>query len=297
MQSKAADCDHVKLVVITNTPHQSLLSMPVLDNCWGHCEREKRKNKINKLLTSSQQSVDTSTRVLIKKGPSVSEETSLSELEEIYARTAAWKKIEDGGVHGVPIEELRMAKPPKPDQKSGQFGFQKANVGKGTKIEDYAVVQTIKDLNDQILDKYNKEKGKVKAGNPGMSEAEIERRAAAKAYQLPEFSAVSGWQDVEAEIKVKRSLEDLMSSRKIPAVVIRSVNLKAISALTNLGLGLPGGDGEIDVVLAFVSGDVLHLVICEVKRADTYPWRKDSVPPNKQAVNKAEKQLIKERRP
>ena len=263
------------------------------DNCWGHCEREKRKNKINKLLTSSQQSVDTSTRVLIKRGL-VSEETSLSELEEIYARTAAWKKIEDGGVLGVPVEELRMAKPPKPDQKSGQFGFQKANVGKGTKIEDYAVVQTIKDLNENILDKYNKEKGKVKAGNPGMSKAEIERAAAAKAYQLPEFSAVSAWQDVEAEIKVKRALEELMSSRKIPAVVIRSVNLKAISALTNLGLGLPGGDGEIDVVLAFVTGDVLHLVICEVKRADTYPWRTDSVPPNRQAVNKAELQLTKD---
>ena len=162
------------------------------DNCWGHCEREKRKNKINKLLTSSQQFVDTSTKVLIKKGPvQLSEETSLSELEEIYARTAAWKKIEDGGVLCVPVEELRMAKPPKPDQKSGQFGFEKAKVGKGTKIEDYAVVQTVKNLNENILDKYNKEKEKVKAGNPGMSKAEIERAAAAKAYQLPEFSAVS----------------------------------------------------------------------------------------------------------
>ena len=160
------------------------------DNCCGHCEREKRKNKINKLLTSSQQSVDTSTRVLIKRGQ-VSEETSLSELEDIYARTAAWKKIEEGGVLGVPVEELRMAKPPKPDQKSGQFGFEKAKVGKGTKIEDYAVVQTVKNLNENILDKYNKEKEKVKAGNPGMSKAEIERAAAAKAYQLPEFSAVS----------------------------------------------------------------------------------------------------------
>ena len=77
------------------------------DNCWGHCEREKRKNKINKLLTSSEQSVDTSTRVLIKRGP-VSEETSLSELEEIYARTSAWKKIENGGVLGVPVEEPNL---------------------------------------------------------------------------------------------------------------------------------------------------------------------------------------------
>ena len=107
---------------------------------------------INKLLTSPEESVDTSTRVLIKRGP-VSEETSLSELEEVYARTAAWKKIGDGGVLGVPVEELRMVKPPQPDQNSGKFCFDKVRVGKGTKIEDYAVVQTIKDLDEKILDK------------------------------------------------------------------------------------------------------------------------------------------------
>ena len=99
---------------------------------------------------SPEESVDTSPRVLIKRGP-VSEETSLCELEEIYARTSAWKKIENGGVLCVPVEELRMAKPPQPDQVSGKFGFDKVKVGKGTKIEDYAVCQKIQDLNEKIL--------------------------------------------------------------------------------------------------------------------------------------------------
>ena len=73
--------------------------------CWGCGEREARKNKINKLRNSSTHSPDENFRVLIKKGP-VSKETSLKELEEIYASRATWKVIEDGGVLSVPMEEF-----------------------------------------------------------------------------------------------------------------------------------------------------------------------------------------------
>ena len=61
--------------------------------CWGHGEREARKDKIKKLVNSSTQSLDEKFKILIKKGP-VSEETSLSELEEVYARTGSWRTIE-----------------------------------------------------------------------------------------------------------------------------------------------------------------------------------------------------------
>ena len=54
------------------------------DNCVGHEQRQERRNKIKKLLRSSLQTLDETTRVLIKKGP-VSVETSLKELEENYA--------------------------------------------------------------------------------------------------------------------------------------------------------------------------------------------------------------------
>ena len=54
------------------------------------------------------------------------------------------------------------------------------------------------------------------------------------------------------------------------------------------------GEAAIDLVLAFVSGDFLHVVICEVKRADTYPWSTSRAAPSRQAVNKAELQLTKD---
>ena len=66
---------------------------------------------------------------------------------------------------------------------------------------------------------------------------------------------------IEAEIKLKRALENMMSHLEMPALIIRSVSLKALSALKDFGIILPK-DAEIDLVLAFVSGDVLHVVIC-----------------------------------
>ena len=231
-------------------------------------------------------SPDENLRVLIKKGPE-SEEMSLKELEENYASKPEWKVIEEGGVFSVPLEEFRMINPVQRDWASGRIHF-----GKGTKIEDYTIVQTVQNLNAEILDKYNKEKEKAKVA--GKSESESEKKASAAAYHMPQFKAVKAWQDVEVEIKLKKALEDLMDYLRIPALIIRSVSLKAISALQDLGLEMPKEDGEIDLIMAFVSGDLLHVDIFEVKRADTYPWQTRSTPPNKQAINSAEKQLTKD---
>ena len=67
---------------------------------------------------------------------------SLEELEKNYAGEANWKKIEDGEVLSIPVE-FRMIDPPHPDRASGQVRFGKASEGKGTKIENYTVVQTV----------------------------------------------------------------------------------------------------------------------------------------------------------
>ena len=75
-----------------------------------------------------------------------------------------------------------------------------------------------------------------------------------------------------------------MENLKIPALIIRSIDTRQISALQDLGLDIPIGDGEVDVLMAYVSGDLLHVNIFEVKRADTYPWQQNDAPPNKQAV-------------
>ena len=62
-----------------------------------------------------------------------------------------------------------------------------------------------------------REKAKAKAA--GKSEADSEKKASTVAYHKPQFKAVKAWQDVEAEIKVKRALEDMMEGRKIPTLI------------------------------------------------------------------------------
>ena len=258
-------------------------------NCLGHSERASRRNKVNRVCESPVQVPDENRRLLIKRG-SVLVETSLKDLEDNYASKPEWKMVEEGGVLIVPVEEFRMINPPKPDR-SGNLKFVKKE-GKGAEnlIEGYPITETIANLKEQILMKYNKEKEKAEAA--GKSEADAEIAAITFSTKLPEFTAVQRWLDNEAEIKLKKSFEEMMTKLEIPALILRSLSLKAISALREFGLNF-SGNAEIDLLVAFVSGDLLHVVVCEVKRADTYPWQTECSTPNKQAVNKGENQLTK----
>ena len=161
----------------------------------------------------------------------------------------------------VPVEELRMENLPKPDR-SGQVVFKEKRGGGGKQIESYPVGQTINKLNEEIRDKYEEEKQKAKS--TGKSESEAEKKAFAAATKLPQFQAVKAWQDTKAEIKLKKALERMMVGLKIPTVLIRSINLKQISALNDLGLKLPG-DAEIDLLMVYCSGNCLHVKVLEVK--------------------------------
>ena len=231
---------------------------------------------------------DKNHKVLIKKGP-VSVETSLKEVEENYASKPEWKVIESGGMLSVPIEDFRMINPAKLDR-SGQVDFGKKKGGQ-KHIDNYPVAQTTENLETLVLVKYNEVK--EQARKPGTSTDQAEREAAAEAMKLPQFQAVKAWQDVNAEVKLKKALEKMMTRLRIPTLSMRSLNLKAISALKDPGLKL-SGDAEIDLLMACVSRDLLHVDIFEVKRADTYPWQTKGAPPKKQAVNKAENQLTKD---
>ena len=73
-----------------------------------------------------------------------------------------WKLIEDGGVLSIPVEELRMENPPRPDR-SGQVVFKEKKGGGGKQIESYPVGQTIENLNELIRSKNEEEKKKAKA--------------------------------------------------------------------------------------------------------------------------------------
>ena len=94
-----------------------------------------------------------------------------------------------------------MVDPPK-QGRSGQVAFDKKKEGKGTKVEDYTVGQTIEHLNALVLSKYNEEKEKSKANE--RSEYESERFATSAALKLPLFCALKAWQDIQAEIKSRR---------------------------------------------------------------------------------------------
>ena len=258
--------------------------------CIGHELRTARKNKITKMLKEPRRTPNETKRVLIKKGP-VSTESSLQELEEFYARRPEWKVIKDGGVLGIPVSEYRLMNPPNPDREGNVvFGQRKGSSRK--QIDHYTVAETIESLNAHVKRHYNEVKAQALA--KGKSVLQAEAAAQAEARQLPQFQAVNMWQDIEAEIKVKLAVEKMMRSLKIPALVIRSVNLKAISPLRSLGIKVPDKGGEIDIILAYVSGEYLHIVLFEVKRCDTYPWQDTAQVPSNQAVNKAENQLTKD---
>ena len=254
--------------------------------CYGHGKQGDRVNKIR-----PKESPDEKCRVLINTGPVSVVETSLKELEDSYKNKTEWKVIEDGGVLSIPVEELRMENPPRPDQ-SGQVVFQEWSDGGGRKqIDSYPVGQTIENMKALIREKYDEEKEKARF--EGKSECEAEEKASAVATKLQEFKALNTWEDINAEIKLKNAIERMMISLKIPTLLIRSINLKQISALNELGLPLPG-DAEIDLIMAYPAGDFLHIVVFEVKRRKTYPWEARPRPPAKQAVDKAENQLTKD---
>ena len=148
--------------------------------------------------------------------------------------------------------------------------------------------QTVENLNAAILAKYIQARETAKA--VGKSERESVQKAKREATRLSKFQAVKAWQDIDAEIKLKKGLETMMQRLKVPALIIRSINMRKISVLKDFGLKLPN-DGEIDLVMAYACGDLLKVVIFEVKRADTYPWQTKPSLVNIQAVNKVENQL------
>ena len=75
----------------------------------------------------------------------------------------------------------------------------------------------------------------------GKSEKDSVQKAKDEARKLPQFQAVKAWQDINAEVKLKiELLETMMQRLKVPALIIRSVNMAEMSALQDLGLKILG---------------------------------------------------------
>ena len=80
--------------------------------CKGHTARMDRKNKVDKLLTEEGKLdlPDEDKTVLIKKGPSISVETSLKDLEDMYKKQPEWDLVKNGGVLSVCKKQKNKAK-------------------------------------------------------------------------------------------------------------------------------------------------------------------------------------------
>ena len=102
------------------------------------------------LSSSSKENLDVDKMVLIKTGPE-SVEISLKELEENYASKPEWMVIEGGGVLSVPVEELRMINPPKPDREGKVRFEEKKGKGAGNQIDNYPITETISNLNEKVM--------------------------------------------------------------------------------------------------------------------------------------------------
>ena len=170
--------------------------------CLGHEERACRRNIIAQLITKSASAPDENCRISIKRGP-VNVETSLKELEEDYESKPEWKLIKEGGVLSVPVEELRLENLPNRDKRRAR--------GKHNEV----VGQTIKNLNEEIRDKYEAEKQKAKA--TGKSKSEAEKKGFAASTKLPQLQAVKAWLAgyKRRDKKGKKALEKMIRSMMI----------------------------------------------------------------------------------
>ena len=89
-----------------------------------------------------------------------------------------------------------MINPPKPDRGGNVQFVDRKGKGAGNQIDNYPIAETISNLNEKVLDKYNIEKDKAKA--KGKSNTAAEGAAQAMAKKFPEFTAVQKWLDNEA---------------------------------------------------------------------------------------------------
>ena len=65
-----------------------------------------------------------------------------------------------------------MINPPKPDRSGNLELVEKKGKGAGNQIESYPIAQTISNLNESILNKYNSERDRAKAAGKSSATAE-----------------------------------------------------------------------------------------------------------------------------
>ena len=264
-------------------------------DCFGHQLRVDLRAKIERKKMAPVKQVDKTKKIYIKRGGGQGGQIDLEDLRDEFKKTEEWKRVEKGGGLVVPNVELRMKRLPKPDT-AGKRNFNKqASKKKFTEIEKYSMDWTDNRLQTYIQEHYDQLKKDGKS--------EIEART--EIHKMPEYLALKSWMDEKAEVTTKEAIEKGMNLAKRPYALFRSINKEDIAsekhpprlgnftALKELGLKLPEGESETDLMCATATGDVTGLTLLEVKRQDTPPWKPNGRAPEKSNACKAVDQLAR----
>ena len=117
----------------------------------------ERKNKISDMASRPIEIPDENCKISIRKAGSESTEWSLKDLEVSYESSPEWRKIKDGGVLCVPVEEPRLRRRPEPGR-SGRVTFPEHEDGHGNKIDNYTPAETVHKLWEPVRDRYKKKR-------------------------------------------------------------------------------------------------------------------------------------------
>ena len=276
-------------------------------NCRGLKRRQELKQKVSEARERPGKVLDPRKKILVNLGGGQVKQLGLSELTERERQSPEWQTVAAGGLRVIPVVEFRLSTLPKPllvddAAEDNKVDF-KTHIQsrKAQEIGYYSAHLTEDAIEKELMDEFRK----LKAVGLGNKDAEKKVFATKK----KKHEALQSWKDTKAEITLKLSLEELLLHLRVPGLLVRSVEHKArinnpdgfqelrnLDALHALGLdGLPPQAGEIDLLLAYVAGNHLHIVLCEVKRQNLKLWESQDGKESKaliRNIGKAFEQLL-----
>ena len=254
-----------------------------MEKCPGHKRREELGKKVRRARKNSGGEIDSSKRIWVSLGGGLEEDMNLSDLAERERLTPEWMHVAGGGLRVIPVTEFTLSSLPKPDKGVVDFQTKRRNE---RVIEGYPMPRSDEVLAKNLVDKFKEFKVK----------GETDEGTKTKVFKTlkKQHEALQKWRDEKAEIVMKEAIEELLRHLKIPSLVVRKVDYRAnqYHHLKELGLSkMPIKDVEIDLLIAYVADNDLHVVLCEVKRPNNEPWENHQRPPTKEIIDKVLKQL------
>ena len=226
--------------------------------CVSHNQRENRK----KLIKSKGEGAESS-----QSGSLAPEHLRLWDIT-----TKELELIMSGQVVCVPVEEVRYRNLPE-KRKGSPYPWETSkkhrNEEKGAMIHNFTEAETPQRLREELKETFNKAVANAEL-HENMTNEQAKVLARKETQNTEKFNALKDWEDVQAEIKVKESLKDLLEKHEIPGVIVRSLETKKLCKfifdnINNLKNNFKVDVLQIDTLMAFASGSTLNIYLAEVK--------------------------------